>query len=53
MKILKTEWFISVLVGFWQQAAPAAELMMVGTREFGTNTSAMVSIVAGMLMIIE
>ena len=53
MKILKTEWFISVLVGFWQRAAPAAELMMVGTREFGTNTSQMVSIVAGMLMIIE
>ena len=46
MKILKTEWFISDLVGSWQQAAPYAELMMVGTREFGTNTSAMVSIVA-------
>ena len=53
MKILKTEWFISVLVGFWQQAAPAAELMMVGTREFGTNISAMVSIVIEMLLIIE
>ena len=53
MKTLKTEWSISVLAGFWRQAAPAAELMMVGTREFGTNTSAMVSIVAGMPMIIE
>ena len=53
MKTLKTEWSISVLAGFWRQDAPAAELMMVGTREFGTNSSAVVSVVAGILMIIE